>query len=265
MANKLNKSDIDKLVGKSQSRQIELVDGNNLYLIVTKIGSCKFKYRIRTQDKASWVVIGDYPDITLNEARKKALEIRAMLANGIDPNLVKRQDQARQITLNALFDQYVKDRLHLVRRNEKSRRNYTTSVQSGILNIIGNMKVGMITDEIIRTQLLAPKIENGCASVARLILINIKILLDFAIELGIIEYNPATKIKTSNIYRDKPRTRHLSYKEISTFLNLLYSAPIKTQNKFALHLSLLILTRKTELVHATWDSINFEAQTFTIK
>ncbi|AUR52994.1 Arm DNA-binding domain-containing protein [Aquella oligotrophica] len=104
---KLNKTQIDSLLGKRQPKIKEMADGNNLYLIVTKIGSCKFKYRIRNDNKASWVVIGDYPDITLNEARKKALEFRAQISEGVDPNEEKKREKDRQITVSDLFDRYI--------------------------------------------------------------------------------------------------------------------------------------------------------------
>lgn len=261
---KLNKTQIDNLLGKSQPQIKEIADGNNLYLIVTKAGSCKFKYRIRKNNKASWVVIGDYPDITLNEARRKALEIRAQMAEGINPNEEKKRKKARQIKVSELFERYVIERLPIVRTKERSRNEYLTSVKRNIIAIIGDELVTNITDDFIRERLLLPKIENNSASVARLILINIKVLLDFAVELKILEYNPATKIKAANIYRDKPRTRHLDHTEIKQLLNFIYSTSIKTQNKFAFHLSLMLLTRKSELIHATWGNVDFEQSRFTI-
>jgi integrase len=262
---RLNKTEIDKLLGKPQSRKLELVDGNNLYLIVTKIGSCKFKYRIRTPDKASWVVIGDYPDVTLNEARHKALEIRAMISQGIDPNLAKLKEKSKNITLRELVERYFVERMPIVRTKEKSRQHFVSSVKRDITDIIGDMKLLDVTDEIIKQQLLNPKIANGSPSVARGIRNNIKVIFDFAIELGLITFNPTTMIKASNIYRDKPRSRHLTMSEIAKLLQLVYQAQIKTQHKLAFHLSLMVLTRKTELIHATWDCVDFDSKRFTIK
>ncbi|WP_158649420.1 tyrosine-type recombinase/integrase [Aquella oligotrophica] len=130
--------------------------------------------------------------------------------------------------------------------------------------MIGNELVTKITDDFIKQRLLLPKIENNSASVARLILINIKVLIDFAVELKIIEYNPATKIKAVNIYRDKPRTRHLNNNEIKQLLDFVYASNIRTQTKLAVHLSLMLLTRKSELIHATWENVDFEQSRFII-
>lgn len=263
--NKLKKTQIDALLGKPQSKQLELTDGNNLYLIVTKIGSCKFKYRHRTPEKATWLVIGDYPDISLNEARQIALKYRGMINKGMDPKIAEEKEKAKCITLNQLAERYFKECMPSVRTKEASSKHFTQAVKSNILKSIGHMFVPHITDEIIRNKLINPKLESGHPSSAKRIKINLKILLDFAIDLGIIDVNPTAKIKSSKIYSDKPRQRHLSLDEIKTFLNLVYATPTKTPYKFALHLLLLLLTRKTELLHATWDSVDVAQRTFTIK
>ena len=127
------------------------------------------------------------------------------------------------------------------------------------------MLVKQVDTDIIRDKLINPKIQTGSSSVARRTLHNISMLLNFAVELNMIEYNPASKIRSSTVYRDKPRNRHLSLDEIKVFFELLYNARIKSQHKFAVHLLLILLTRKTELLHATWDQVDFVNKTFTIK
>jgi hypothetical protein len=65
---KLRKADLDKYYKKPQDKQHQLSDGGNLYVLVTPIGSCKFKYRIHIGSKSSWIAIGDYPVISLDQA-----------------------------------------------------------------------------------------------------------------------------------------------------------------------------------------------------
>ena len=262
---KLTKTQIDNLLGKPQTKQLEIPDGNNLYLFVSKVGSCRFKYRNRKQNKATWVSIGEYPDITLNEARKQALDIRAMISKGINPTELKKQEQAKLITVAQLATSYINERLPIARPKKNSADDFKRAIQKDIVDIIGNTLVKDITIDIIKTKLINTKLANGSPSVARRTKINMQLLLDFAIENCIIDYNPARHIKSDKIYRDKPRKRYLSESEIKIFLNQLYRANIKTQHKLAFHLSLMLLTRKTELIHATWDNIDFSKQMFVIK
>jgi integrase len=260
----LTKTQIDKLVGKTHNKQLELSDGDNLYLFVTKNGKCRFKFRVRKNNQATWIVIGEYPYITLNEARDKASEHRKSLAKGEDINLAKRQQLSKQITVEQLVERYYKEKLHLVRTKEQSRNNFISVVKSNIVNIIGNMLISDITKDVIQNKLIKPKLDNKTPSAARNNLTNIKLLLDFAIELEIIVDNPTSKIKASNICKVKQRERFLDANELKQFLNLVYEAPMKTQHKFAFHLLLLMLNRKFELISATWENVDFEQKIFIV-
>jgi hypothetical protein len=155
---KLTKTEIDKLLNKPQEKQLELTDGNNLYLIVTKAGKCKFKYRVRTANKASWVVIGHYPEISLLDARAKALELRGLVDKGVNPNQIKQQDKSKQISVTDLVNLYFTERLPQVRLKLRSRNHFIASVDRDILQIIGKSLVRDINDNMIKTQLLFVKV-----------------------------------------------------------------------------------------------------------
>ena len=264
MAN-LKKTELDKLLKKPPEKNQELSDGKNLYLFVRTTGKLTFKYRIRDYNKATWVTIGDYPFVTLDEARKKSLELKGMQVQGINPNHAKQFERSKQLTVAELATQYITERMPSVRTKESSQKQFIRAINNDIVAIIGNMLVKEVNVNNIKDKLISPKIANGSPSVARRTLHNIRMLLDFAVEHNIIEYNPASKIRAVTIYRDKPRNRHLTFEEIKTFLKLVYEAQIKTQHKLAVHLSLILLTRKTELIHAKWDQIDFVNKTFTIK
>lgn len=49
---------------------------------------------INDQDKITYLSFGSYPDMSLAEAREKALEARKQLADGIDPQLAKEEQNA---------------------------------------------------------------------------------------------------------------------------------------------------------------------------
>jgi hypothetical protein len=79
----ITQSTVHQLLGKKQEKQLEIALGNNLYLFVTKIGSCIFKYRHNYNGKLSWMTLGQYMGkvklnrilgLSLDEARIKAIE-----------------------------------------------------------------------------------------------------------------------------------------------------------------------------------------------
>lgn len=261
---KLTTTAINKFLGKTQEKQLEIADGNNLYLVVTKVGSCKFKYRIRTRMSASWVILGDYPAMTLDDARTQALQIKSSLKNGADISSIKKPQN--KITLNTFAQQFIKERLPVARPKKASYDDFVRKFNTQILAVIGELYVADINDTVIRNQLINPKLSLNRSSMAIHIRDMLKSVLDYAVEKSIIASNPIASAKSYNIASVPSRNRYLTDQEIAQMLQLLYSsATIRTTHKIGIHLLLMLLMRKTELVHATWDNVDFEKSQFIIK
>jgi hypothetical protein len=77
-----------------------------------------------------------------------------------------------------------------------------------------------------------------------------KLIFDYAVELEIVEENPATSVATRFTGTARRRTRHLTPKEIRVYLYTVYGSNIRRQFKLALPLILLTLVRKSELLEA---------------
>lgn len=71
--------------------------------------------------------------------------------------------------------------------------------------------------------------------------------------------NPAEYVAPSTIAIFNPRDRALSKREIGIFFNTLKNAQTSHALKVALKLLMLTMVRKSNLVNATWDEIDFVA------
>jgi integrase len=87
----------------------------------------------------------------------------------------------------------------------------------------------------------------------------IKQLFDYAIETRLVTINPAAMVATRFIGKAQKRARVLTPKEIRLYLHTIYQSNIRRQFKLALHIILLTLSRKSELLLARWEHVNFEA------
>jgi integrase len=76
--------------------------------------------------------------------------------------------------------------------------------------------------------------------------------------------NPAVALPVRFITKARPRTRALSPDEIRAYLQTLYQSGIRRQFKLALHLILLTLVRKSELLLAQWPHVDFDASEWHI-
>jgi len=80
---------------KSKSKEYKLSDGAGLYLLVTKAGGKHWKLKYKIDGKESKVSLGPYPSINLSKARELREKYKIDIANGINPNEVKKDKKAK--------------------------------------------------------------------------------------------------------------------------------------------------------------------------
>jgi integrase len=102
------------------------------------------------------------------------------------------------------------------------------------------------------------KRDNGQVSAAIQLRGVIKQLFDYAIETRLVTINPAAMVATRYIGKARKRSRVLTPTEIRLYLRTIYQSNIRRQFKLALHIILLTLSRKSELLQARWEHVNFE-------
>ncbi|QCL88784.1 MULTISPECIES: tyrosine-type recombinase/integrase [Agrobacterium tumefaciens complex] len=81
---------------KAQDKPYKLSDTNGLHVYVTKAGSKIFRYRYEFLGKEKTLVIGDYPEMGLLDARRARDEARQFLKSGKDPSAQKKLEKAIQ-------------------------------------------------------------------------------------------------------------------------------------------------------------------------
>ena len=86
-----------------------------------------------------------------------------------------------------------------------------------------------------------------------------KQMFDYAIEVRQVTMNPAAMVATRYIGKARKRSRVLTSQEIRLYLHTVYQSNIRRQFKLALHALLLTLSRKSELLHARWQHVDFAA------
>jgi integrase len=72
---------------KPKDKPYKLADANRLYLYVSTKGTRKFKLDYRLEGISKTLVIGEYPLVSLADARAKANDARKQIAKGISPDI----------------------------------------------------------------------------------------------------------------------------------------------------------------------------------
>jgi integrase len=101
--------------------------------------------------------------------------------------------------------------------------------------------------------------QRGSDHVALLTRNVLKHMLAYAISRGIIFNNPAADIEARYIAQATSRDVALTAEEIGTLLRGIYTSNMNRRHKLALHLLIICMVRKSELIEATWSEVNFNA------
>lgn len=73
----------------AKDKSYKLTDGGGMYLLVNPDGSKYWRMSYRFAGKQKTLALGVYPDVTLSAARVKRDEARKLLANDVDPAMLK--------------------------------------------------------------------------------------------------------------------------------------------------------------------------------
>lgn len=85
---------------KPTEKVFRVADHSGLCLEVRPSGGKYWRFRYRYLTKANMLTIGQYPEISLAEARLKTLEFRKQLANGVDPSRYQQEELLKAIQEN---------------------------------------------------------------------------------------------------------------------------------------------------------------------
>ena len=190
---------------KPQEKDSFVADGRGLYLRVHTSGTKTFMYRSRVGGKARWVTMGEYPLMTLAEARRKALE----LATGMLPS---------RVTVQTVYDEW----LPHINKTYKSPAQVAYRVTKHFLPRFADRLLAQITRAEISK--LLTEVAAKAPVMANRVLADIKLLFSYAVERGWIESSPAHLITQRTVGgKEVTRDRVLTVNELAELICILRS------------------------------------------
>jgi integrase len=250
----------DKKIGALQPKEKRdlVTDGRGLGLEVFPSGVKSWRFRYRLRGKLEKVVLGQYSDVSLAAARAKRDELAGQVFRGQSPAREKQLEKmamGNESTVREFAERYYTD---VVLRSLKDSSAIRRYLDKEIFPAFGNKALKDVTAADVQT-LVFRKRDNGLEAAAAGIRNLIKRLFDYAIVRGAAQMNPALALPMRFITKARSRTRTLSPDEIRAYLRCLYQSNIRRQFKLALHLILLTLVRKSELLFAKWVDVDLES------
>jgi integrase len=233
-----------------------------LYLYVSATGVKSWRYDYRLHGKRETLTLGRYPDVTLADARDSHAEARRHVARGESPAKSKQAEkEAAGDSFKAIAESWYG--ALAPHRSESWRVSTRRWLEKELYPAIGNKPVRSITPADILS--IMRRIEGaGTALTANYVRQTASRVFQHAIRNLRADYDPAQSLRGAVV---NPRPKHraaLAAKDIPAFLLAIDNYPGKRATQVAANLLLLTMVRKSELIEATWDEVNFEAREWRI-
>ena len=277
------KTDIQIKKWKPDTGSARATCGDSLYLRGYADGSKVFEFRT----KGKWVTLGQYPSLSLADARSMVLVCKRLLKEGkttIDGlrAYVTRADNARQLedvtaeqaseaqeassmaSFDAAYRQWYTLQLEANRWvNGSSRRRPLRAYELHAEQHIGNMRLDKIRRPTIKRFMQPLFITNP--EIASKLLGFLNEVFEDAYDNELIDHNPCPRLKSFTL--PKRQTHHaptLHYSELPALWDWLRTASFSAPVKLAMKLSVVTAHRASVVAYAQWSHIDLTSGIWTV-
>ena len=253
-------TDVKIRQAKAVDKVLKLTDGNGLYLEVKPNGSKLWRYRYKIGGKENLYAIGEYPAVSLQDARKAREEARELVKQGQHPSHVRRATTARQIGDNANTFKAVA--LEWIERKKGGWSPYylkqvERGMESDVFPFIGRRPLRSITANDILL-VLNRVIERGAETVA----INIRQWCSSVFRYGVAtlraDYDPVSALKDAIIRPPVENAQPMSRDQLKTFVLKLRDYGGLRTTYLAIRLMLYTFVRTVEMRRGEWVEVKLD-------
>lgn len=274
---------------KPGEKAYQEADEGGLFVEVMPGGAKVWRLRYRLAGKQEKVTLGDYPTYSLGEARTWRDDCKALAGRGLSPMALKRGDPVpddaapavkemaqafvRNWCMKAVERAKAKEAeakaadtveafarrwyAEIAEPANSSPRNIKRILDKDVIPAIGAKQVADVTVTDILA--ITDKIKNRGADQMALQTRNVlKRLFAYAIAREKTTFNPAAAVEAKFIASARSRDVALTPDEVGRLLRAIYQSSMKRAHKLALHLLILCMVRKSELIEARWEELDLE-------
>lgn len=254
---------------KPKDNPYKLSDGKGLYLHVTPKGSKLWKMDFTLHAKRKTASFGEYPEVSLEQARERCLAARALIRDGIDPVQHKNHEQqAAKVEAFNTFEAVAWEWFehHVKPKSPKHVSRTRAYLEHDLLPDLGKLPIASIEAptllECLR-KIEARKNRDGanCTETANRVRSQMSALWRYAIATGKAKHDIAHDLRGA---LQKHVGENYSYITDPAVLGRLVH-DVKTYKgqpvvKAALRLTPLVFQRPGELRNAKWSEIFFDSK-----
>jgi integrase len=252
---------------KRATKPYKLYDGGGLFLLVHPNGSRYWRLKYLFDGKERLFAIGVYPEVTLAEARAKALDARRSVCEGIDPVLERRHRRASNAAASAETFQIIAEEW-MASRGDVWSPSYRESVRSALAaNLyaqIGGLPIRSISVPVLRETLLFLE-RRGALVALRKVRMWASMVFRYAIATGRADNDPAAPLRgTFKVHKGRHFAALTKPTELGELLARIHDYDGSVLTRYGLLLLAYTFTRTTELRAAEWSEFDMDGAAWIV-
>jgi len=261
-------SDLKIKAAKTKDKDYTLTDGDGLQLRVRTNGSrlWNFNYIHPVTKKRINMGLGTFPELSLAHARKRTVEARELVAQGLDPKEQRDADrQAKKAATEHTFQNVATAWFEL--KKDSVTTAYAEDIwRSLTLHIFPDLQATPISEisapQVIK--LLRPLETKGSLETVKRLTQRLNEIMTYGVNYGLIHANPLSGIRSVFKKPKKKNMAALPPDELNELMVAIANASIKRTTRCLIEWQLHTMTRPAEAATTRWADIDVGKKIWTI-
>ena len=253
---------------KPRDKDYVLTDGDGLQLRVRVNRSMQWNFNYRhpvTKNRIN-MALGSYPEVSLAQARKKTVEARELLAQGIDPKAQRNElQEAKRAETEHTFENVATAWFEL--KKDSVTPAYAEDIwRSLTLHVFPSMKSTPLSEvnAPMVIKLLRPIEAKGSLETVKRVSQRLNEIMTYGVNSGMIFANPLSGIRAVFKKPKKENMAALPADELPELMMEIANASIKRTTRCLIEWQLHTMTRPSEAATTRWADIDFDKRLWTI-
>lgn len=253
---------------KPKDKDYVLTDGDGLQLRVRVNRSMQWNFNYRhpvTKNRIN-MALGPYPEVSLAQARKKTVEARELLAQGIDPKAQRNElHEAKRAETEHTFENVATAWFEL--KKDSVTPAYAEDIwRSLTLHVFPDMRTTPLSEVTapMVIKLLRPIEAKGSLETVKRLSQRLNEIMTYGVNSGMIFANPLSGIRAVFKKPKKENMPALAPDELPELMMEIANASIKRTTRCLIEWQLHTMTRPAEAATTRWADIDFEKRIWTI-
>jgi len=244
---------------KAQEKSYKLTDSNGLHLFVATTGVKIWRYRYYFGGKEKLLGLGQYPEVTLFEARRLRDDARTLVKGGKDPSAMKKLEKVIGRKQAEETFQVIAEEWHELTKptwTDRHASDVLDTLRRDVFPLVGDMPIRSIDAPTVLGVLKIVE-KRGAIETAKRLRQRISSVFVYAISSGRADSDPASIVKGALAPLKKGRQPAIiTLDGVRQILADVASTPSRGYTKLAIRLLALTAVRPGVLAETPWAELD---------